>query len=144
MSLPRLLETLIVVASGPGSRGFRRLEKPCNVAKFLRRRVLGKRFHKNFTIGHALDAVIEQRQYAAVSFCANQAPESLLQGKHCLRHLILGERVATLLIERPHACRDDRITWDRKRQPVHNHPPELLSWSLHSLPETRPRKHPRL
>ena len=92
-----------------------RIEKPGDVCQLVRHSVSRQRLQKNFTIGHALEPGVQQCEHAAVRLCANQAPKSLLQRQHRLRHLKLRKRVATVFLKSSHSRRHDRVAWHRKR-----------------------------
>src|SRR5216684_4327454 len=64
-----------------------RIKKPGDIGQLVRYPVVWQRLQENFTIGHALEAGIQQREHATVGLRSNQTPKSLLQRKHRLRHL---------------------------------------------------------
>ena len=76
--------------------------------------VTGQGLDKNFTILHALDAVIEDGEDAAVGLRADQAAEALFEGEHRLGDLVFGKGVAAVLLKRADAGGDDRIAWHSK------------------------------
>src|ERR1700722_366289 len=98
--------------------------------------IIGKRRDKDFTILHALDAVIQNRQHSAVSARANQSSESLLQREHRFRHLIFAERVAPFFLQSFHARGYDGITGHVKRKTIHDYARKLIAGNVHTLPET--------
>src|SRR5208337_618682 len=57
-----------------------------------------QRLQENFTIGHALDAGVQEGQDAAVGFGANEPAKALFQGKNGLGHLEFREGVAPILL----------------------------------------------
>ncbi len=75
-----------------------RIEKPGDISQFMRHPVSGQRLQENFTIGHALEAGIQQRKHATVRLRSNQAPKSLLQRQDRLRHLKFRKRVASVFL----------------------------------------------
>src|SRR5258708_6152365 len=62
------------------------IKKPGDIGQFVRHPESWQRLQENFTIGHALEAGIQQREHAPVGLRSNQTPKSLLQRKHPLRH----------------------------------------------------------
>src|SRR5690242_14752514 len=99
--------------------------------------VFRQRFNENFTILHALDAVIEDGQHAAICSRPNQPAETLFQGQHRFGNLIFRKRVPAVVSERPYARRHNRIGWNGKRQAVDDHTRKLPAGYVHTLPETR-------
>src|SRR5579871_305248 len=83
---------------------------------------------------------IEQRQHAAIRAAANQPSKTLLQGEHSSRHLIIHEGVAAFFVDASRPRHHYWISWDRKRQPVHDHTAQLFAGNVHTLPETGGRK----
>ncbi len=72
--------------------------------------VIGQGLEKNFTILHALDAVVEDGENAAIRLGADEATEALLQRENRFRNLKFGERVAAVFLE---ARARARPRWDR-------------------------------
>src|ERR1700688_210396 len=58
------------------------LEETRSVSRIMSNAVVRQRFQENFTIGHALDAGVQQRQDAPVGLGSNQATEPLFQREH--------------------------------------------------------------
>src|ERR1019366_7872544 len=100
-------------------------------------RVRRKRFQKDFTILHALDAVVENGQYAAIGARADQPPEALLERQNRLRYLVFREGVAAVFLQGLDARRDDGVGGHGERQLVHNHAGKLLAANVNALPEAR-------
>ena len=91
------------------------VEKPCDLGQFVRHPVLWQRLQENFTIGHALEAGIQQCKDAAVRLRSNQTPKSLLQRQHRLRHLKFRKGVASLVLKSAYSRRHNRVARHRKR-----------------------------
>ena len=75
-----------------------RIEKPGDIGQFVRHPVSWQRLQENFTIGHALEAGIQQREHSTVRLRSNQAPKSLLQRQDRLRHLKFRKWVAPVFL----------------------------------------------
>ena len=75
-----------------------RIKKPGDIGQFVRYPVLWQRLQENFTIGHALEARIQQRKHATVGLRSNQSPKSLFQRQDRLRHLKFRKRVAPVFL----------------------------------------------
>src|SRR3977135_2062769 len=80
-------------------RAILRIEKPGDIGRFVCHSVSWQRLKENFTIGHALEAGIQQRELAAVRLRSNQAPEALLQRQNGLWHLEFRKRVAPVFLQ---------------------------------------------
>src|ERR1039458_1334811 len=80
-----------------------RLHEAFHFLNVTRDGIIGKRRNKDFTILHALDAVIENREHAAVSARTDQSSESLLQRENRFRNLIFTECVAAFFLQRANA-----------------------------------------
>ena len=76
-------------------RAMIRIEKPGDIGQFVRRPVSRQRLQKNFTIGHALEAGIQQRKHATIRLRSNQPAKSLPQFYHRFGQLIIPEGIAT-------------------------------------------------
>src|SRR3979490_2649142 len=75
-----------------------RIKKPGDIGQFVGHPVSWQRLQENFTIGHALEPGIEQREHSTARLRSNQAPKSLLQRKDRLRHLKFRKRVAPIFL----------------------------------------------
>src|ERR1700676_2517181 len=100
-------------------------------------RVRRKRFHENFTILHALDAVVENGQDAAIGARTDEPPKALLERQNRLGHLVLREGIAAVLLQCFYTRRYYRVGGHGERQLVHNHTGKLVAAYVHALPETR-------
>src|ERR1700732_2553323 len=96
------------------------VEKPGDIGEFVRHSVAWQRLKENFTIGHALEARIQQRKHATVRLRSNQTPKSLLQSQDRLRHLKFRKRVAPVFLKSAHSRRHDRVARHREWQPVYD------------------------
>jgi len=114
----------------------RRLHEALNVSDVPGEAIFRQRFNENFTILHALDAVIENSEHAAICSRPNQPAEALFQRQHRFGNLIFGKRVSAILSQGAHARGHNGIGGDGERQPVDNHTGKLLAGYIHALPET--------
>src|ERR1700730_5771847 len=74
------------------------IEKAGDFAQFVRRSVTRQGLQENFTIGHALEAGIQERQNAAIRLCSNQAAKALFEGQDRLRYLKFRKGVAPVVL----------------------------------------------
>ena len=91
------------------------VEKPGDLGQFVCCSVARQRLQKNFTIGHALEAGIQQRKHAPIRLRPNQPPKSLLQRQNRLRYLKFRKWVAPVILQSAHSRRHDWVTRHRKR-----------------------------
>src|SRR5208283_666823 len=98
--------------------------------------VTRQRVQENFTIGHTLDAGVQEGQDAAVGFGANEPAKALFQGKNGLGYLEFREGVAPILLQGPDAGSHDGVTGYREGQTVNNDAGKLIAGHIHALPET--------
>ena len=80
----------------------------------MRDTVVRQRFQENFTIGHALDAGVQQGQNAAVGLGSNQAAETLFQGQDRLRYLKFREGIAAIVLQSAHTGGYDGVAGNRE------------------------------
>src|SRR5207245_6324952 len=97
--------------------------------------VARQRLQENFTIGHAFNPAIQQSQHAAIGLRANKAPETLLEGEDCLRHLKFGESVAAVFVESVDARGNDGIAGHGEGQTIDDDARELVAGNVNALPE---------
>src|SRR5208283_3049210 len=97
--------------------------------------VTRQRVQENFTIGHTLDAGVQEGQDAAVGFGANEPAKALFQGKNGLGYLEFREGVAPILLQGPDAGSHDGVTGYREGQTVNNDAGKLIAGHIHALPE---------
>ena len=111
------------------------LHESPDIVDFPGERVIGERLDKNSTILHALDAVIEDGEHAAVGARADQAAEALFQGEDSFRNLVFGKGVASFFGKGAHSRCDDGVGGDGERQAVDDDAGELVAGNVHALPE---------
>src|SRR5450755_1780936 len=91
------------------SRGTLFFQETRGIGRIMGYAVIRQRFQENFTIGHALDAGVEQREDAAVGLGADEAAEALFQRQNRLRHLKFSEGIAPVILQRANASGHDGI-----------------------------------
>src|SRR3984893_18889896 len=90
------------------------LEEARSVSRIMRNTVVRQRFQENFTIGHALDAGVQQSQHTAVGLGSNQAAKTLLQCQNRLRHLKFREGIAAVVLQSSHTGGHDGVAGNSK------------------------------
>src|SRR5208337_4267027 len=97
--------------------------------------VARQRLQENFTIGHTLDAGVQEGQDAAVGFGANEPAKALFQGENGLGYLEFGKGVAPVFLQGPDARGHDGVAGYREGQAVNDDAGKLVAGHIHALPE---------
>src|SRR6266496_670623 len=108
------------------------LEPLLDLSQIRRPAVIRQALHKHSAVLLFQDAIIEQRQQAAIVQRTNQPAEALFQRDHRRRDLIIEKRIAAALINSFDTRCDNWIRGNRKRKPVDNHTAELLTLYIYS------------
>src|SRR5437879_4435296 len=122
----------------------RRLHEALNFSDVPAEAVFRQRFDENFTILHALDAVIDDGQHAAICSRANQPAEALFQRQNGFWNLIFGKGVTAFVSEGAYTCGHNGISGNGKWQAIDDHTRKLLAGYVHALPETGSREKYRI
>jgi len=94
-----------------------RIEKPGDIGQFVRHPVSWQRLQENFTIGHALEAGIQQREHSTVRLFAEfRCRKPVLALKQGFGRLIRTRRTvecSRCWIPAPGACPMVKFSWSR-------------------------------